>query len=184
MKAAAKFLAFLAIVFVAMIMAGNSMDPRHTITRSMSYAAPPEKVWSALLSIQQLPFDRSDLRSVDQGAATKPPETIEVVGTPVRVVFETFRPPRDLSVRTADPGLAYTGTWSFVLTLEGQDLTKLTITEDAFVKGRLLRFAARALRAEDFLLDGIFRAVRRKIVETPRSISDAAPAAAREAPAV
>ena len=170
MKAAAKFLAFCLVVLAVLLMVGNSMDPHHVVTRSRSYAAPPEKVWSALLSIQQLPFDRSDLRSVDQGTATKPPDTIEVVGTPVAIAFETFRPPLNCTVRTVDPDLAYRGTWTFVLTLEAQDLTKLTVTEDVEVRARLVRFAARAFRAEDFLIEGIFRAVKRKIVETPRGL--------------
>ena len=170
MKAALKFLAFCVALVLVLAMIGASMEPRHTITRSMSYAASQEKVWAALLSIQQLPFDRSDLRAVDQGVGTKPPDTIDVVGTPVAISFETFRPPHDCTVKTVDPDLAYGGTWTFVLTLESNDVTKLTITEEAWVRGRLLRFGARALGGDDLILDGIFRAVRRKIVETPRGM--------------
>ena len=44
------------------------------------------------------------------------------------------------------------------------------MTEDVEVRARLVRFAARAFRAEDFLIEGIFRAVKRKIVETPRGL--------------
>ncbi len=168
MKTALKFLGFCVLAVVAMYMAGASMTARHVVTRRKSFAATPERVWSALLSIRQLPMDRSDLRIIDQGTATRPPDTLEVVGTPVRIEIVTFRPPRDLVVKTAEPNLAYVGTWTFVLELEGNDLTKLTVTEEAEVRGRLLRFAVRAFGLDDSLVEGIFRAVRRKLTELPR----------------
>lgn len=168
MKALLTFLGFCAAVVVVMIMVGAGMAPRHILTRRMSFAASPERVWSALLSIRQLPVDRSDLRAVDQGTATRPPDSIEVVGTPVKLEFETFRPPRSLVVRTVDPDVIWGGTWTFELELESEQVTKLTITEEAEVRNRLLRLAARTLGLEDYLVDGIFDAIKRKLVETPR----------------
>lgn len=168
MKAALKFLAFCVLCVVVMYMIGAGQSPRHVVTRRMSFAATPERVWSALLSIRQLPVDRSDLRVVDQGTATQPPDAIEVVGTPVKIEIETFRPPRNLVVKTVDPGLAYVGTWTFALELEGSELTRLTVTEEAEVRARLLRFAVRTFSLDDSLIEGTFRAVRRKLTETPR----------------
>ncbi len=169
MKKLLRYLLFLVAAIAVMVMAGASMTSRHSITRSVSYAASPEKVWSAILSIRQLPFDRSELRAVEQGASTRPPEEIEVVGTPVRIEFEKFRPPRDFTVRTVEPDLPYTGTWTFVLTPEASDLTRLTVTEEAEVHGRLLRFFVRTFGLDDTLVEGVFRAVRRKLSESPRS---------------
>lgn len=168
MKAALKFLAFCVAVVAGMYMAGTSMDPRHVVTRRMSFAAPPERVWSALLSIRQLPIDRSDLRMVDQGTATNPPDAIEVAGTPVKIKIETFKPPRSLVVKTAEPDVSYSGTWTFELELEGAKLTRLTVIEEADVHARLLRFAVRTFGLDDSLIEGMFRAVRRKLTESPR----------------
>jgi len=166
-KALLKFLGFCVVAVVVMIMIGAGMSPRHVVTRRMSFAAPPERVWSALLSIRQLPVDRSDLRAVDQGTSTRPPDSIEVVGTPVKLEVDTFRPPYALVVRTVEPDVAWGGTWSFLLELESAQITKVTVTEDAEIHTRLLRFAVRALGLEESLVDGIFRAVKRKLVETP-----------------
>ena len=167
MKAALKFLAFCVVSVVVMAMVGAGLPQKHVVTRRKSFAAPPERVWSALLSIRQLPYDRSDLRAVDQGVATAPPTAIEVVGSPVAITFETFRPPRTLVVRTTEPDVTYRGTWTFELELETAQITKLTVTEEAEVRGRLVRFAVRTFGLDDALIEGVFRAVKRKLVETP-----------------
>lgn len=167
MKAFLKFLAFCLAAVVVMAMVGAGMPLRHVVTRRMSFAAPPERVWSALLSIRQLPVDRSDLRAIDQGTATVPPSAIEVVGTPVKIEYDTFRPPRTLVVKTAEPDVAYGGTWTFELELETAQITRLTVTEEAEVRGRLLRFAVRVFGLDDSVIEGVFRAVKRKLIETP-----------------
>ncbi|HEY3350559.1 MAG TPA: SRPBCC family protein [Thermoanaerobaculia bacterium] len=167
MKAALRFLAFCVVAVVVMAMVGAGLPQKHVVTRRKSFAASPERVWSALLSIRQLPVDRSDLRAVDQGVATAPPTAIEVIGSPVAITFETFRPPRLLVVRTTEPDVSYGGTWTFELELETAQITKLTVTEEAEVHGRLLRFAVRTFDLDDALVEGVFRAVKRKLVETP-----------------
>jgi hypothetical protein len=166
-KAAARLLGFCVVAVVVMAMVGAGLPTHHVVTRRKSFAAPPERVWSALLSIRQLPVDRSDLRAVDQGIATAPPSEIEVVGTPVAIAFDTFRPPRLLVVKTTEADVAYGGTWTFELELESAQLTRLTVTEEADVHGRLLRFAVRTFGLDDSLIEGMFRAVKRKLVETP-----------------
>ena len=167
MKAALKFLGFCVVAVVVMAMVGAGLPQKHLVTRTKSFAAPPERVWSALLSIRQLPYDRSDLRAVDQGVATAPPTVIEVVGSPVAITFDTFRPPRTLVVRTTEPDVAYGGTWTFEFELETAQITKVTVTEEAEVRGRLVRFAVRTFGLDDVLIEGVFRAVTRKLVETP-----------------
>jgi hypothetical protein len=168
-KALLKFLGFCVVAVVVMAMIGAGMPLRHTITRRKSFAAPPERVWSALLSIRQLPVDRSDLRAIDQGTSTSPPTSIEVVGTPVKLQIDTFKPPRSLVVRTADPDVTYGGTWTLEGELETAQITRMTVTEEAEVHGRLVRFFVRTFGLDDSLVDGIFRAVNRKLVETPAS---------------
>lgn len=167
MKALLKFLAFCVVAVAVMAMIGAGLPQNHIVTRRKSFAAPPERVWSALLSIRQLPVDRSDLRAVDQGTSTSPPSVVEVVGTPVKLEIDTLKPPRTLVVRTADPDVSYGGTWTFELELETAQITRLTVTEEAMVRGRLLRFAVRTFGLDDSLIEGVFRAVKRKLVETP-----------------
>ena len=107
------------------------------------YAAPPERVWTALLSIRQLPFDRSDLANIESPVEkNRVPASLEVLGSPIRIEAPTQRPPVQLVVKTVEPGLAYSGTWTIVLTPE-DDETRVTIVEDATIRSRALRFFVR-----------------------------------------
>ena len=49
------------------------------------------------------------------------------------------------------------------------DATRLTITEDAAIRSRPMRFVVGRILGEDVLIEGIFRAVARKLRETPRT---------------
>jgi hypothetical protein len=155
--------------FVLLVLAGAWMEPKHVISRTRLFGAPPERVWTALLSIRQLPYDRSDLKNIESALEkNRLPPSIEVLGSPVRIEPRTQSAPYRLVVLTAEPGLAYSGTWTFTLTLEYTG-TRLTITEDAVIRSRPMRFVVGRILGEDILIEGIFRAVARKLVETPKT---------------
>ena len=154
---------------VLLVAAGAWMEPQHVVLRTRRFGVPPERVWTALLSIRQLPVDRSDLRIMESAVEKdRLPPSIEVMGSPVRIEAPTQLAPRKLVVLTAEPGLAYSGTWTFVLAPEN-DATRLTITEDAAIRSRPMRFVVGRILGEDVLIEGIFRAVARKLRETPRT---------------
>ena len=72
-------------------------------------------------------------------------------------------------MKTVEPGLAYFGTWTIVLTPE-DDKTRVTIVEDATIRSRALRFFVRTILGDEILLEGIFRALTRKLSEAPRTL--------------
>lgn len=148
---------------------GAGMNAKHVARASRLYAAPPERVWTALLSIRQLPLDRSDLANIESTERNRVPASLEVLGSPIRIEAPTQRPPVQLVVKTVDPGLAYSGTWTIVLSPE-DDMTRVTIVEDATIRSRALRFFVRTILGEDILLEGIFRAITRKLAEGPRTL--------------
>ncbi|HEX2799164.1 MAG TPA: hypothetical protein VHQ44_05780 [Thermoanaerobaculia bacterium] len=151
-------------------LAGAGMKAQHVAKASRLYAAPPERVWTALLSIRQLPFDRSDLANIESSVEKNHvPASLEVLGSLIRIEAPTQRPPVELVVKTVDPGLAYSGTWTIVLTPEDYE-TRVTIVEDATIRSRALRFFVRTVLGDDVLLEGIFRAVKRKLSEAPRTL--------------
>ena len=150
--------------------AGAGMKAEHVAKSSRVFDATPERVWTALLSIRQLPFDRSDLANIDSPVEkNRMPASLEVLGSPIRIEAPTQRRPVQLVVKTVEPGLAYSGTWRIVLTPEN-DRTRLTIVEEATIRSRVIRFFVRTILGEDVLLEGVFRAVNRKLSEGPRSI--------------
>jgi len=151
--------------------AGAGMKPEHVAKASRLFKAPPERVWTALLSIRQLPIDRSDLANMESPLEkNRVPASLEVLGSPVRIEASKERPPVELVIRTVEPGLAYSGTWTIVLTPD-DDQTRVTIVEDATIRSRALRFLVRTILGDDVLLEGIFRAITRKLSEGPRTLS-------------
>lgn len=170
MKKLLVFSAVLVGLLLLVTMAGAGMKAQHVAKASRLYAAPPERVWTALLSIRQLPLDRSDLANMESPIEkNRVPASLEILGSPIRIEAPTQRPPVELVVKTVEPGLAYSGTWTIVLTPE-DDKTRVTIVEDATIRSRALRFFVRTILGDDVLLEGIFRAVRRKLSEAPRTL--------------
>jgi len=151
--------------------AGAGMKAEHVAKASRLFAAPPERVWTALLSIRQLPIDRSDLANIESPVEkNRVPASLEVLGSPVRIEASKQRPPVELVIKTVEPGLAYSGTWTILLTPD-DDQTRVTIVEEATIRSRALRFLVRTVLGDDVLLEGIFRAVTRKLSEGPRTLS-------------
>ena len=167
-----RFLTVFAVLvglFLVVLLAGAGMNANHVAKSSRLFAAPPERVWTALLSIRQLPLDRSDLTNLESAERNRVPASLEVLGSPVRIEAPTQRPPSQLVVKTVEPGLAYSGTWTIVLSPE-DDKTRVTIVEDATIRSQSLRFLVRVILGDDILLQGIFRAVKRKLAEAPRTL--------------
>lgn len=150
-------------------LAGAGMKAKHVAKASRLYAAPPARVWTALLSIRQLPLDRSDIANMESVERNRVPASLDVLGSRIRIEALTQRPPIQLVVKTVDPGLAYSGTWTIVLAPE-DDKTRVTIVEDATIRSRSLRFFVRTILGDDILLEGIFRAITRKLAEAPRTL--------------
>jgi len=159
----------LVAALVLVTVAGAWMEPQHVVSRTRRFAASPERVWTALLSIRQLPFDRSDLKNMESALEKdRVPASIEVLGSPVRIEAPIVHPPARLVVKTAEEGLAYSGTWTFTLSPEN-DYTRIAVTEDAAIRSRPLRFVVGHVLGEDVLIEGVFRALARKLTETPRT---------------
>jgi hypothetical protein len=171
MKRLLVFSAVLVGLFLLVTMAGAGMKAEHVAKASRLFEAPPERVWTALLSIRQLPIDRSDLANIESPLEkNRVPSSLEVLGSPIRIEATKQRPAVELIVRTVEPDLAYSGTWSIVLTPEDNN-TRVTIVEDATIRSRPLRFLVRTILGDDVLLEGIFRAIKRKLSEGPRTLS-------------
>ena len=96
------------------------------------------------------------------------PPSIEVLGSPVRIEAREQFPSLKLVVVTSEPGLNYSGTWTFTLT-PVNDATRLTVTEDAAIRSWPMRFVVGRILGEDLVIDSVFRALARKLDETPKT---------------
>ena len=93
MKKLLIFSAVLVGLLLLVTVAGAGMKAQHVAKASRLHAAPSERVWTALLSIRQLPLDRSDLANMESPVEkNRVPASLEVLGSPIRIEAPTQRP--------------------------------------------------------------------------------------------
>jgi uncharacterized protein YndB with AHSA1/START domain len=144
-------LILLAVPFalVAIIAIGGAMLPEeHSVTRSITLAAPPDRVWAVISDVQNQPRWRSDLKSVtilpDLDGRQHWEEHSSSGSIPY--VLADSETDRKRVIKIADPNLAFGGTWTMTLTPVPADAptsTTLTITEDGTVHNIFFRFLGR-----------------------------------------
>lgn len=109
---------------------GVFLPQSHVASRTVTIAAPPDRVFAAISDIDQLPSWRTGLKSVerlpDDGQGVR---YVEKSGNgDILYRIEVFEPGRKMVSRIADPKLPFGGAWTFELKPSGSG-TELTITE-------------------------------------------------------
>jgi uncharacterized protein YndB with AHSA1/START domain len=154
-------LALLAIpvLAVAIVGIGGALLPeQHSVTRTVTLPASPERVWEIISDVQGQPRWRHDLKSVTMLPAIDGAEHWEEhagMGSIPYVLTESD-PNRRRVIKIADPNLSFGGTWT--MTLSGissgnaavgtSDVpppsgSTLTITENGVVHNVFFRFLGR-----------------------------------------
>ena len=128
-----------AVVGVAWL-AGLALPKGHRASRTVTLAAEPARVFTAISDFARYPDWRSDVKKIDveggpgQGALVREENTSGTI--PYRV--EVLSPPSRLVMRIADSSLPFGGTWTYELRAEGAG-TSLTLTEDGEVYNPIFR---------------------------------------------
>lgn len=155
------------VLLVAVVVIVGLLLPRdHVASRSAVFAAPPRRIWEALVDTAKAPEWRSGLKSVEP----LPPldgkrRYREVTGFgPVTYVVEEERAPELLVGRIADEGLGYGGSWTWELAREG-DHTRVTITERGFITNPLFRFLARFVFGYEKTMETYLEDLARRVGE-------------------
>jgi hypothetical protein len=108
--------AALVVLVLAMVLVGARLPRDHVASRSATLARPPDQVWPAMLVV---------------AARSKLPVAVEVED-----------PPRRRVTRISDESLPFGGRWIFELE-PTNGATRVTVTEQGFVKNPLFRFLSR-----------------------------------------
>jgi len=145
------------LVALVLLMAviGSFLPRDHVATRSATLARPPDVVWRALTDLDAHPTWRRGLKRLERLS----PTTFREHGAQGAITFEVVedRAPARRVTRIADDKLPFGGRWIFELAPAGSG-TKLTITEDGFVRNPIFRFLSKtvfstAATLERFLAD-------------------------------
>ena len=140
---------------LVMALVGLALPRAHLVSRSATLAQPPSGVWHALADLDAQPRWRRGVKRIEQLDAKRFREH----STHGVILFEIAEdaPPVRRVTRIADDKLPFGGRWIYELAPDG-DGTRLTITEDGFIKNPVFRFLGRtvfsqAATIEKFLAD-------------------------------
>ncbi len=145
------------LVGLVLLMASiGAVLPRdHVATRSATLSSSPSRVWSALTDLDRQPTWRRGLKRVELVSTTQFREHTSQ-GPMLFEIVEDI-PERRRVTRIADDTLPFGGRWIYELGADG-DRTRLTITEDGFIKNPVFRFLSatvfsKGATMENFLAD-------------------------------
>lgn len=136
--------------------AGSLIPRDHQARMSIDLTSPPPKVWSLISDFADSARWRRDIRGVSVQA-----------GTPIRfiesssqgdILFEVVaqEPPRRQVVRIVDDDQPFGGTWTWQIDGNGAG-SRVTITEDGFIKNPIFRLMGLAFFSPTDTIDAYLR---------------------------
>lgn len=135
-------LGILGAVVLAIVAFGYALPVSHVASGEAELAAPPERVFAALLDVEAFPKWRSDVKEV--AVLARAPLQWREKGGNDTIAFEAAEidQPRRLVTRITDKSLPFGGSWTLALQPAGTG-TRLTITENGEVYNPLFRVMSR-----------------------------------------
>jgi uncharacterized protein YndB with AHSA1/START domain len=120
--------------------AGSFIPRNHVARLEIDLAAPPGRVWNLISDFQNTPSWRPDITRVRMDPVTAGAFRFTETSSEGDMPFEVVRqePPNRQIVRIVDDNQPFGGTWTWRLEPQGAG-TRLTISEDGFIKNPLFR---------------------------------------------
>lgn len=140
------------VVLVALI--GYALPRDHVAARRVSLAKPPADVWRALTDLDAQPTWRRGLKRIERLDGNRFREHTSQ-GTITYAIEETREPERRVT-RIADDKLPFGGRWIYELAPSNGG-TRLTITEDGFIKNPVFRFLSATVFSTASTIEGFMR---------------------------
>ncbi len=157
----------LAIVALAAII-GWMLPAEHSATRSLGLKQTPEAVWQAITDYPAMPSWRKGLTKIERLADRDGHAVWKETAGRWEVPLEDLdvEPPRRLVRKVADPDLPYGGAWTYLVT-PADGGSRITITEEGFVKNPIFRLMARLGNKRE-AIDNFLTALAQKFGEPPK----------------
>ena len=137
-----------------MAVIGLFLPRDHVAARRVTLAKPPADVWRALVDIDAQPQWRRGLKRIERLDGNQFREHTSQ-GTITYAIDETREPERRVT-RIADDKLPFGGRWIYELAPSNGG-TRLTITEDGFIKNPVFRFLSKTVFSTTSTIEGFLR---------------------------
>lgn len=146
------------LLVAAVIGIGSLLPKRHSVSRSASYRATPEQLFSLIAGAQNWRPDVLRWEAVPSADGREFVRETTPSGETVTYELVDSVPPRSLKRRIATENLPYSGTWTYSLELNGAN-TLVRITEDGEVYNPVFRFMSRFVLGHTRTMDAYLRAL-------------------------
>ena len=143
MKWILRFLVLFAVAAAIAWIVGMTLPEAHTASRSVRFAAGPERVRETILDVTAYPQWRRGIDSVAPIEGSPGSLAWREIGAGDRVAYEADTTSQSRIVsRITTKGLPYGGSWEYAIEPDN-GATRLTITEHGEVYNALFRFMSR-----------------------------------------
>jgi hypothetical protein len=142
----------------AVVGIGAMLPKRHVVSRSATYRATPEKLFSLIVGPQNWRPDVLRWENVaDAGGRVLTRETMREGGTITYELLERV-PATSVKRRIATENLPYSGTWTYSLQSK-EGVTTVRITEDGEIYNPIFRFVSRFVLGQTRTMDAYLSAL-------------------------
>jgi polyketide cyclase/dehydrase/lipid transport protein len=148
----------IALVVVGVVVIGALLPKGHVASRSASYRATPERLFSLIAGPQNWRPDVQHCEAVPDPAGRELMRETTRGGETITYELLERTPPVSIKRRIAAENLPYSGTWTFSLQ-SGGGVTTVRITENGEVYNPVFRFVSRFLMGHTRTMDAYLRAL-------------------------
>lgn len=146
------------LLVLAVVVIGSLLPKRHVVSRSASYLASPEHLFSLIAGPQNWRPDVLNYEAVPGIGGREFMRETTRDGETITYELLDRTPPRSLKRRIATENLPYSGTWTYSLQPNGE-ITTVRITEDGQVYNPVFRFISRFVLGHTRTMDAYLRAL-------------------------
>lgn len=151
-------LAVVVALVLLVIVAGQFVPRKHTVTRHVVVQRPPEDVWRLLTDFAAYPAWRSGMKGIERRADRdgKPVWAEDSKFGKIPYVVDASGAPHRLVTVIADASLPFAGRWTYVISREKLG-TRVAITEDGEIKSPLFRVLAHYVFGYTRTIDAVLK---------------------------
>lgn len=146
------------LIVLAVVVTGSLLPKRHVASRSASYRAAPEHLFSLIAGPQNWRPEVLRYESVPDANGHELVRETTRGGETITYELLDRIPDRSLKRRIATENLPYSGTWTYSLQPNGE-ITVVRITENGEVYNPVFRFVSRFFLGHTHTMDAYLRAL-------------------------
>jgi hypothetical protein len=150
--------ASIVLLVIVVVIIGSLLPKRHVVTRSASYRATREQLFSLIAGTQTWRPDVLRCEILPDADGKEVMRETTRYGKTVDYDVLDRVPPTSIKRRIATTNLPYSGTWTYSLSRSGE-LTTVRIAEDGEVHNPVFRFVSRFILGQTYTMNAYLRAL-------------------------